>query len=284
MPHFRPRREAMNGDSGYPLHSLRNTTNTAMTAASIESSSPRTGAAPAALATHTPVNNGRMEIATPLYDLVINEVLPGLDIQPAAFWTMLEDVITELAPKNNILLLKRYKLQASIDTWHQSRCDAPHDHAQYKKFLEKIGYLLPEGPDFSVNPVDIDAEIATMAGPQLVVPAEAPWRVRRLHRRRRQTLRHAVQAAQPAHRNPDRRHAPDRQGRPGERERRLPGIRHHRHQDCEDSVAAVDAEDKAEVYRNWLGLMKGTLVEPSRRAASTFTRRMNPDREFTTGR
>ena len=83
-----------------------------------------------ATATHIPVNQGQLEIARPLYQLVVDDILPGLGIDPVDYWRMLEEVVTELAPKNNILLLKRYKLQAEIDTWHQSRCDAAHDHGQ----------------------------------------------------------------------------------------------------------------------------------------------------------
>ena len=122
--------------------------------------------------THTRVNNGQMEVANPLYDLVVTDILPDLGLDAAWFWNMLEQVLTELAPKNNVLLLKRYQLQAAIDTWHQSRCDAPHDHEQYSRFLRKIGYVQPEGPDFAVNPTHVDDEIATLAGPQLVVPVK----------------------------------------------------------------------------------------------------------------
>ena len=67
--------------------------------------------------THTRVNGDRMEVAKPLHDLVVNEILPDLEMDPVWFWSMLEEVITELAPKNNILLLKRYKLQAEIDKY-----------------------------------------------------------------------------------------------------------------------------------------------------------------------
>ena len=141
----------------------------ATTAASLETmTTPAATPAPA----HIRVNNGRMEVARPLHQLLVDDVLPDLEIAPAVFWAMLEEVINELAPQNNVLLLKRYKLQAEIDTWHQARCDAPHDHAQYKKFLQKIGYLLPEGPDFAVSPQQVDDEIATIAGPQLVVPVK----------------------------------------------------------------------------------------------------------------
>ena len=115
-------------------------------------------------ATHTHVSSGKLEISNPVYRLVTQEILPDLHIDPSMFWSELETLITELAPKNNILLLKRYKLQAGIDTWHQSRCDAPHDPVQYKKYLQKIGYLLPEGPDFEISPTQVDDEIATISG------------------------------------------------------------------------------------------------------------------------
>ena len=113
-----------------------------------------------------------MEVSRHIHDLVVNEILPDLGMDPNSFWARLEEVITEMTPKNNILLLKRYKLQASIDTWHQSRCDSPHNHAEYTRFLQKIGYLLPEGPDFAVNTDHVDEEITTIAGPQLVVPVK----------------------------------------------------------------------------------------------------------------
>ena len=344
---------------------------TAMTAASIDTASPRANATVAALVTHTPVNNGRMEIATPLYELMINEVLPGLNFEPAAFWTMLEDVITELAPKNNILLLKRYKLQASIDTWHQSRCDAPHDHAQYKKFLEKIAYLLPEGPDFAVNPTNIDAEIATIAGPQLVVPvknaryalnatnarwgslydalygsdviAEAdgaqragaynPVRGAKVIAYGRALLDQAAPLADGSHahakaykivggqlavvmgngeavglQHPERfagyNGAVDAPHEVLLRNNGLHiiiqvdaehpiGVTDAAHikdlvlesaittiQDCEDSVAAADGADKAEVYRNWLGLMQGTLTDTFAKGGKQVTRTLAPDLHF----
>ena len=119
---------------------------------------------------HIAVKNTDLEVSVPLHDLVVNEILPDLGMEAAAFWSLLEEVIKEMAPKNNVLLLKRYQIQAQINTWHQSRSDAPHDPVQYKKFLQHIGYLLPEGPDFIVSPENIDDEIATIAGPQLVVP------------------------------------------------------------------------------------------------------------------
>jgi len=86
-------------------------------------------------ATHIRIGDSDMEVSRPLYELVIHEILPDLGLDPAAFWSHLEEVMTEMTPRNNILLLKRFKLQAEINTWHQSRCDSPHDHGAYKKFL-----------------------------------------------------------------------------------------------------------------------------------------------------
>ena len=122
--------------------------------------------------THIRIGNSDMQVSPHIYKLVVNEILPDLGLEPSVFWTNLEEVITEMTPKNNLLLLKRYKLQASIDTWHQSRCDSPHNHEEYKKFLQKIGYLLPEGPDFVISTDHVDEEISTIAGPQLVVPVK----------------------------------------------------------------------------------------------------------------
>lgn len=323
------------------------------------------------VATHTRVNNGRMEIANPLYALVVNEILPDLRIDAGAFWNLLEEVITELAPRNNVLLLKRYKLQAEIDTWHQARCDAPHDHAQYKKFLQKIGYLLPEGPDFAVTPTNVDDEIATLAGPQLVVPVKNARYALNATNARWGSLYDALYgsdviaetagAEKKGDYNPARgahviayarafldqaaplvtgSHADavayqagngrlqvklkngDSAGlqqaekfagyngeppAPTEILLRNNGLHviiqfdanhpvgkadpaHIKDlviesavttiQDCEDSVAAADGADKTEVYRNWLGLMKGTLSDTFVKNGKTMTRTLAPDLNF----
>lgn len=322
-------------------------------------------------ATHTHVASGKLEISNPVYRLVTKEILPDLHIDPSMFWSELETLVTELAPKNNILLLKRYKLQAEIDTWHQARCDAPHDHAQYKKFLQKIGYLLPEGPDFDISPTQIDDEIATIAGPQLVVPVKnaryalnatnARWgslydalygsdvideadgatragpynavrgakviaygralldqaaplaggsyadvtAFRVVAGQLQLTLRDGrdVGLAEPARfagYNGDPA-APDEvllknnglhiivqidPSHPVGKD----DLAHVKDlvlesavtviQDCEDSVAAADGADKAEVYRNWLGLMKGTLTDTFIKNGKVMTRTLAPDRQF----
>lgn len=81
------------------------------------------------------VQCGNLKIAKGFYDFVVSEVLPGLPMSADFFWTALETVIADMAPKNSLLLAKRNTLQSEIDTWHQSHCDKPHDHEKYKTFL-----------------------------------------------------------------------------------------------------------------------------------------------------
>ena len=119
--------------------------------------------------THS-VRHGRLEVAPLLDDFVAREALPGTGIEPEAFWASFEAILTDLAPKNRALLKKRDDLQARIDAWHLARKGKVFDAAEYKAYLQEIGYLLPPGPDFTIGTGNVDAEIATMAGPQLVVP------------------------------------------------------------------------------------------------------------------
>src|SRR6218665_1848996 len=114
------------------------------------------------------IKHGDLEIAKELYDLVANEIVPGSGVDVAAFWTAFANVAVELSPKNKALLAKRDDLQAKIDAWH--RANPGFDKAAYKAFLTEIGYLVPEGPDFQISTQNVDEELATLAGPQLVVP------------------------------------------------------------------------------------------------------------------
>jgi malate synthase len=111
-----------------------------------------------------------LSVAKVLYDFIVKEVLPGTGVPEAAFWTRLDRIIQDLAPKNRALLKKRDDLQAQIDAWHRRHQAKPIDFAAYKKFLTDIGYLLLEGPSFAVDTANVDDEIARIAGPQLVVP------------------------------------------------------------------------------------------------------------------
>jgi malate synthase len=105
-----------------------------------------------------------------LYDFVNTEALPGTDIDPDSFWAGVDKVVTDLTPQNQELLNRRDELQAQIDKWHRHRVIEPHDPEAYRQFLTEIGYLLPEPEDFTITTANVDPEITTTAGPQLVVP------------------------------------------------------------------------------------------------------------------
>ncbi len=96
--------------------------------------------------------------------------LPGTGIAPDQFWQGFAALLHDLTPKNRALLARREALQEQIDTWHRAHRDKPHDHYAYRAFLEEIGYLLPEGPEFKIDTAGVDPEIAQVPGPQLVVP------------------------------------------------------------------------------------------------------------------
>ncbi|MEL7543138.1 MAG: malate synthase G [Pseudomonadota bacterium] len=117
------------------------------------------------------VQHGSLSVDSAWSTFVETDVLPGTGVAPAAFWSGLEGIIKDLGPKNRALLQKRADLQARINAWHRERAGQPHDASAYKAFLIEIGYLVTEGPDFSVTTENVDPEIADIAGPQLVVPA-----------------------------------------------------------------------------------------------------------------
>ena len=320
---------------------------------------------------HVRIPDTNIEVSKPIYDLVVREVLPDLGMDERAYWHLLENVITEMAPKNNVLLLKRYQIQAEINTWHQSRSDTPHDHAEYKKFLEKIGYLVPEGPDFIISPENVDDEIASVAGPQLVVPVKNaryalnatnarwgslydalygtdtiseedgaeigneynPQRGAQVIARGRALLDEIAPLRDASHNDVVDYAVDGRQLKATLENDSTTGLQqtekfagyngrtdapseillrnNNLHlilqidpadpigaidkasvkdivmesaittiQDCEDSVAAVDGEDKAEVYRNWLGLMRGTLSDSFEKNGKMVTRTLVADRHF----
>jgi len=316
---------------------------------------------------------GDLRVAPLLYQFAASEVLPGTGIEPDALWAGLERMVKELAPQNAALLQKRVALQGEIDGWHKKRSGQPLDAADYKQFLTAIGYLLPEGDDFEITTANVDDEIATIAGPQLVVPvmnarfalnaANARWgslfdalygtdmiakdgdlqkgaafnpaRGQAVFAYAAEFLDQAAPLSDGCHgdataykvvdgktlcvtladsrvttlANPDQFVGFTYDGDDDVVVLKNNGLHieirtnanhyvgqvHPAHvcdvvleaalstiQDCEDSVAAVDAEDKVIAYRNWLGLMKGDLEESFTKGDKTIVRRLNPDRIYTT--
>jgi len=115
-------------------------------------------------------NRAGLQVAEALVQFIEHQALPGTDISAEAFWAGIAGLIGNLGPKNRELLDRRRELQAKIDQRHISRRNEPHDHEAYKQFLIEIGYLLEEGPDFEIETLNVDPEIALTPGPQLVVP------------------------------------------------------------------------------------------------------------------
>ncbi|RVU86601.1 malate synthase G [Leucothrix sargassi] len=317
------------------------------------------------------IQKNGLTVAQVLYDLINEDILPGTPVSEDYFWLAFEKIINDLSPINQQLLEKRESLQAQIDQWHIDHRGQPHDSDSYKQFLTDIGYLIPEGDDFSVNVSNVDDAIATIAGPQLVVPvmnaryalnaANARWgslydalygtdvipetdgaektkaynpaRGNKVIAKAKTFLDESYPLVSGSHSTATRYAVIDGKleitlsddstttlsneaqfvGYSGAADapsaillknnalhtelsidaskpigqQDLAGINDvilesaiTTIQDCEDSVAAVDAEDKAHVYRNWLGLMKGDLTEVMEKNGKTITRALNPDREY----
>ncbi len=281
-----------------------------------------------------------MHIDENLKFFIDTEALTGTGIVAQEFWAAFTAIAEELAPRNRALLKTRDDMQIKIDAWnmaHQQNFDA----AQYRAFLKSIGYIVEEGEDFLVNTQNVDAEIALMAGPQLVVPvnnarfalnaANARWgslfdalygtdaisvgsnvgtydmargaaviewacafldeavplRQMKWADVKTKTYLNFVDDSQWIG-NGDGSYLLVNNGLHIEVKLNAMGIADvilesalSTIMDCEDSVAAVDAEDKVLVYRNWLGLMKGDLAEEIAKNGKTFTRKLNSDRQYT---
>ncbi|MFQ1699805.1 malate synthase G [Loktanella agnita] len=116
------------------------------------------------------IEKSGLQVASELADFIDNKALPGTDVSPEDFWSGFATMVAELTPRNRALLETREALQEKIDAWHLERRGQPHDRGGYEAFLRDIGYLVDEGDDFEIATTDVDAEIAKVPGPQLVVP------------------------------------------------------------------------------------------------------------------
>ncbi len=317
---------------------------------------------------------GGLNVDVELYALIKDEIAPDTGVDADAFWRALGEIVRDLEPENWRLLEKRDALQAEIDAWHTARKGQPIDRDAYRAFLQKIGYLLPEGDHFQVLTNDVDPEIATLAGPQLVVPvdnaryclnaANARWgslydalygtdviseeggaqkratynpaRGEKVIARANEFLDATVPLSDGSYAGVTAFALNEEHGRKvliakgegwdaalvhpdqfvgyTERHGDLSSVllahnglhieieidpdhpigKDHPAgvkdvvleaaittiQDCEDSVSAVDAADKVRVYRNWCGLMKGTLETTFEKNGRLVNRKLNPDRNY----
>ncbi|MFP8835039.1 malate synthase G [Hydrogenophaga sp. XSHU_21] len=316
-----------------------------------------------------------LQVDTALHDFINNEVLPGTGVAPAAFWQGFDTLVHALAPKNAALLADRDRLQTELDKWHSANPGPVRDMAAYRKFLETIGYLVPEPGKVKATTKNVDDELAVQAGPQLVVPilnaryalnaANARWgslydalygtdviaedkgfekvgpkggynpkRGARVIEWARHVLDRTAPLKKGSHVGSTGYRVKDGElvvtladgktsklddksqfvGFQGDAKKPSAVLLQHNGLhleiqvrpdtpigktdpagvsdlvveaalstilDLEDSVAAVDAEDKLLAYRNWLGILKGTLTESFEKGGKTLTRGLNGDREYT---
>ena len=317
------------------------------------------------------ITKGSISVAEELSSFLSTEVLPGLDISEDHFWLSLEKIINEFSPRNKELLNIRESMQEEIDAWHIDNPGKEKNLDVYKDFLKKIGYLQEEGEDFKINTQNVDPEISSIAGPQLVVPvmnarfalnaANARWGSLYDALYGTDMISEEDGASRAGSYNPVRgnkviefsknfldnnfaiinatfndvnsfcvkdglleiglingektslKNNDQFRGYMGSSDEPsgILLLNNNLHaeiqidpthsvgatdpagikdvllesaittiQDCEDSVAAVDGEDKVVVYRNWLGLMKGDLKETFIKGGAEMTRTLNADRDY----
>ena len=111
-----------------------------------------------------------LSISETLYSFINKEVIPGTNIEKAKFWKGFDRIVHELSPKNKKILEIRENLQKKIDDWHKERRGKKININKYTEFLKKIGYLKKNGSDFKIKTKNVDTEISSICGPQLVVP------------------------------------------------------------------------------------------------------------------
>ncbi|MBA4114365.1 MAG: malate synthase G, partial [Verminephrobacter sp.] len=311
-----------------------------------------------------------LQVATPLFRFVEDQVLPGTGIDGATFWKGFDAIVSDLAPRNIALLAERDRLQTELDTWHKANPGPIKDMVAYRGFLEKIGYLVPQPANVQTTTANVDDELATQAGPQLVVPilnaryalnaANARWgslydalygtdaipetdgaekgkgynpvRGAKVIAFARDVLDQSAPLASGSHKDATGyrveggqlvvqlasgstglKDASQFKGYQGDAAAPSSVLLQHNGLhldiqinratpigqsdaagvsdvvleaalstilDLEDSVAAVDAEDKLLGYSNWLGIIKGTLTESFDKGGKQLTRGLNADRVY----
>ena len=117
------------------------------------------------------VSRANLQVAEQLAQFVETKALAGTGIATEALWQGFADILTRFVPVNRHLLAQRDEMQAKLDDWHKANPGPIADMAAYQGFLREIGYLVPEPAPFAIGTINVDPEIATMAGPQLVVPS-----------------------------------------------------------------------------------------------------------------
>ena len=313
------------------------------------------------------INKNGLKISSTLFDFVNNEAIPGTNLKSDEFWKKFSSVVHELSPINRNLVEKREKIQKKIDTWHKSNNEKDFDKVEYLNFLKSIGYLVEEKNDFEIETDNVDKEISSVAGPQLVVPVDNARYALNAANARWGSLYDALYGTNVL---------PGTIANEWDKERAIKVINFVRNfldkriplsgtswsdiskieikddkliffsgskenflknneqfvgyngsknkpnsiliknnnlhidliidgntavgkidkaaisdvivesalstiVDNEDSVAAVDAEDKVKCYRNWLGLMKGDLTASFKKQGKQIIRKLNPNRTYT---
>ncbi|MEV5115836.1 malate synthase G [Peribacillus frigoritolerans] len=315
------------------------------------------------------VKVGNLQVASVLFEFINKDGLPGSGLNQEQFWVDFEKLVHDMSPKNKKLLARRDEIQTNINTWHRENKEM--DFAEYKTFLQEIGYLEPEGEDFHITTEGVDDEIAFQAGPQLVVPVDNARYAINASNARWGSLYNALYGTDViSEKEGAYREGSYNEVRGGEVISfakdfldQVTPLKDHSHKDavkytvvdgklavtlrngeitslveesklvgnqgeygkpsaillknnglhfeiqidrshpigkidkagvkdilmestlttimdCEDSVAAVDADDKVLVYRNWLGLMRGDLAVTFKKDNKMMTRTMNPDRLY----
>ncbi len=313
------------------------------------------------------IDKNDLKISSTLFEFVNSEAIPGTGINPETFWENFSKVVHEMSPINKQLIEKREKIQKKIDDWHKSKKGKEFDNNEYINFLKSINYLIEEKGEFNIETSNVDSEISSIAGPQLVVPvdnaryalnaANARWgslydalygtdvipgdkgegfnidRANRVINYVRNFLDESIPLSTSSWKEISKIHIEQDKlvllkgsekdflknenqfvGFKGEKTNPSSVLIRNNNLhidilinpdhsvgkndkasiadvilesalstiiDNEDSVAAVDAEDKVRCYRNWLGLMKGDLTAELEKNGKKFVRKLNPNRNYT---